>query len=62
MSQSIAEISPDAFTVLHVIRAHYERHEWVSSGVLAHDTGLSADRVRECLRELTEWPERHLVA
>lgn len=62
MSQSIAEISPEAFTVLHVIRAHYENHECVSTGVLAYETSLSADRVRECLRELVEWPERALVA
>lgn len=58
---SIAEISPEAFTVLHVIREHQARHEWVSTGVLAYETHLSADRVRECLRELVEWPERALV-
>lgn len=62
MSQSIADLTPDAFTVLHVIRAHHETHEFVSTGVLAHETCLSADRVRECLRELVEWPERALVA
>jgi RIO-like serine/threonine protein kinase len=61
MSNSIAELSPAAFTVLHVIRAHNEKHEYVSTGVLAHETHLSTDRVRECLRELVEWPERALV-
>lgn len=59
---SIAEISPEAFTVLHVIRAHQERHEWVSTGVLAYETHMTPDHIRACLRELSEWPERSLVA
>jgi RIO-like serine/threonine protein kinase len=62
MSQSIAELTPAAFTVLHVIRAHQERHEIVSPGVLAAETDMDTSRVRECLRELLEWPERLGVA
>lgn len=62
MSTSIADLTPEAFTVLHVIRAHKERQEWVSTGVLAHETHMTPDHIRECLRELSEWPERALVA
>lgn len=62
MSTSIAELSPEAFTVLHVIRDHHERHEYVSTGVLAHETYMTPDHIRECLRELSDWPERALVA
>lgn len=61
MSNRIGDISPDTFTVLHVIRAHQERHEWVSTGVLAYETGRSTDHIAQCLRELSEWPERALV-
>lgn len=62
MSTSIATLTPDAFTVLHVIRAHSERREYVSTGVLAHETHMTPDHIRECLRELSDWPERDLVA
>lgn len=62
MSRSIADLTPQAFTVLHIIRARRERHEWVSTGVLAHETHMTPGHVRECLRELSEWLERALIA
>ncbi|MFH8716234.1 hypothetical protein [Streptomyces zaomyceticus] len=59
---SIGNISPTAFTVLHLIRAHQERAESVSERLLAQETHMTTQDVRTALRELTGWPERELVA
>ncbi|MFC7980227.1 hypothetical protein ACFUT3_33985 [Streptomyces cinereoruber] len=59
---SIGNISPAAFTILHLIRAHQERAEHISERLLAKDMHMTTTDIRTALRELSEWPERDLVA